>query len=35
MLERWLNGHVPDSASNAREIALITEKFSGADLFRA
>jgi AAA+ superfamily predicted ATPase len=32
MLERWLNGHVPDSASYAREIALMTEKFSGADL---
>ncbi len=32
MLERWLKTHVPDPASCAQDIALITEKFSGADL---
>jgi SpoVK/Ycf46/Vps4 family AAA+-type ATPase len=32
MLERWLDGKMPDSAAAARELAGVTEKFSGADL---
>lgn len=32
MIERWLKEHVTDPTSYAQEIALVTEKFSGADI---